>query len=385
MTDPRPLEGVRVLDLSRLLPGPYATMVLADLGAAVDKVEDPAGGDYLRMMPPQVDGMSAPFHALNRGKRSVVLDLKKPEGREAFLELLPRYDVLVESFRPGVMGRFGLGYEALRERHPGLVYCAITGYGQDGPLAGRAGHDLNYLARAGLLAHTGPEDRPPQVPGVQIADIGGGGLFAVVGVLAALHERERTGKGRFVDVSMCEGSLAFTVFGLMAHLGGMPAPRGAGVLMGGIAPYQTYATKDGQHVTLGSLEPKFWNAFCAGVGIEPNMEALAPGPHQQGWKAKLAGIFAQRTRAEWEAFAEEHDCCLEPVLLPEEVLTDPQHTARGVFLDGPGGLKLPTTPAGRPAGAAEAPAQGQHTDEVLREGGLGDARIAALRKAGAIR
>ncbi|MFW5875529.1 MAG: CaiB/BaiF CoA transferase family protein [Myxococcota bacterium] len=385
MTDHPPLHGIRVLDLSRLLPGPYATMVLADLGARVDKVEDPSGGDYMRVMPPQVEGMGSVFHALNRGKRSVVLDLKKPEGRDAFLELVPQYDVLLESFRPGVMSRFGLGYEQLRDANPRLVYAAITGYGQDGPLAGRAGHDLNYVGRAGLLGFTGPEDRPPQVPGVQIADIGGGALFGAIGVLAALQERERTGRGRFVDVSMCEGSLAFTMFGLMSRLGGMQAPRGGDVLMGGIAPYQTYETKDGQHVTLGSLEPKFWSAFCTGVGIEPAMDALAPGPHQAGWKSKLAQIFAQRTRAEWEAFAEKHDCCLEPVLQPEELLTDPQHTARGVFLDGPGGLKLPTTPAGRPARAAGAPAQGEHTDEVLREAGLSEERMKALREAGAIR
>lgn len=378
MIDDRPLSGVRVLDLSRLLPGPYATMVLSDLGAQVDKVEDPKGGDYLRVMPPHVDGMCTTFHVLNRGKRSVVLDLKKPEGQQALLALVPRYDVLVESFRPGVMARLGLGYDQLRDRHPGLVYCAITGYGQDGPLADRAGHDLNYLARAGLLAHMGPEDRPPQVPGVQIADIGGGGLFAVIGILAALQRRQRSGEGGFVDISMCEGSLAFTVFGLMSHLGGMALPRGAGMLMGGIAPYQTYETSDGRYVTLAALEPKFWMAFCAGAGIEAGMDALAPGPHQAQWKAKLTDLFKQKTRAEWEAFAEQHDCCLEPVLGPDEVLTDAQHAARGVFVEGPGGLPQPTTPAGQPLAGAKAPAQGEHTAEVLREAGFDEASIARL-------
>ncbi|MDQ3036341.1 MAG: CoA transferase, partial [Myxococcota bacterium] len=169
----RPLSGLRVLDLSRLLPGPFATMILADLGARVDKVEDPAGGDYLRFMPPMVGDpaegtpMNTAFHLLNRGKRSAVLDLKKPEGQDALRRLIPRYDVLIESFRPGVMARLGLGYETLREAHPGLVYCAITGYGQDGPAAQRAGHDIGYLARAGVLGLTGPEQGPPQVPGVQ--------------------------------------------------------------------------------------------------------------------------------------------------------------------------------------------------------------------------
>jgi alpha-methylacyl-CoA racemase len=385
MTQDRPLEGLRVLDLSRLLPGGYATMVLADLGARVDKVEDPGGGDYMRVMPPVVDGMNAVFHVLCRGKRSAVLDLKRPEGREALLELLPRYDVLVESFRPGVTERLGIGYDTLRGVHPGLVYCAITGYGKDGPLAGRAGHDLNYLARAGVLAHSGPEDRPPQVPGVQMADIGGGALFAVVGILAALHERERSGEGKLVDVSMCEGALGFAAFGLMSHLGGMPAPRGAGVLMGGIAPYQTYETSDGEHVALAALEPKFWTAFCVGVGLEPSMEALAPGPHQAQWKARVAEVFRARTRAQWEDFAEEHDCCLEPVLSPDELLTDPQHVARKVFVEGPGGLQQMTTPAGPPSEALAAPSQGEHTDAILTDAGFTPERIAQLRSAGAVR
>jgi alpha-methylacyl-CoA racemase len=382
---PRPLEGLRVLDLSRLLPGGYATMVLQDLGAQVDKVEDPGGGDYMRVMPPHVDGMNTVFHVLCRGKRSAIVDLKRPEGRDALLELVPRYDVLLESFRPGVTDRLGIGYEALRKIHPRLIYCAITGYGQDGPLASRAGHDLNYLARAGVLAHTGPEDRPPQVPGVQIADIGGGALFALVGILSALHERERTGEGRLVDVSMCEGALAFSVFGLMSHLGGMPTPRGGAVLMGGIAPYDTYETQDGHHMALASLEPKFWMAFCAGVGIQASMEALAPGPHQAEWKGKLRDIFKGRTRAQWEAFAAEHDCCLEPVLGPDELQADPQHAARSVFVQGPGGLVHPTTPAARGVAATAAPRHGEHTDAILSDAGLTADRIAALRASGAIR
>lgn len=378
MTTQRPLAGLRVLDLSRLLPGGYATMVLSDLGAQVDKVEDPRGGDYMRVMPPMADGMNTVFQMLNRGKRSAVLDLKTPEGREALLALLPHYDVLVESFRPGVMERLGLGYEALRQVHPGLVYCAITGYGQDGPMAARAGHDLNYLARAGVLAHSGPAEAPPQVPPVQMADIGGGGLFSVVSILAAVHERQRTGEGKLVDVSMCEGVLGFAAFGLMSQLGGMPSHRGEGVLMGGIAPYNTYETSDGRHITLAALEPKFWTAFCTGVGLEPNMEALAPGPHQTVWKERLAEVFRGRTRGEWEAFAEEHDCCLEPVLTPDELVADPQHLARGMFTEGPGGFPQPATPAARPAPTPPAPRQGEHTEAVLRDAGIHPDRIAQL-------
>jgi len=383
----RPLAGIRVLDLSRLLPGPFATMVLADLGAQVDKVEDPAGGDYLRLMPPLVGSMNATFHALNRGKRSLVLDLKRPDGREAFSRLAARYDVLVESFRPGVMKRLGLGYDALAERNPRLVYCAITGYGQTGPLADRAGHDLNYLARAGVLGVSGPTGGPPQVPGVQVADVGGGALFAVAGVLAALEARHHTGRGRFVDVSMCEGALAFGLYGIGNRLAGVATPAGDDVLTGGIAPYGTYLTKDGRAVSLGALEPKFWTAFCVAVGIPPDLQALALGPHQAEWKSRLAGIFAGRTRDAWAEFARAHDVCLEPVLDPEELPGDEQHASRGIFLEGPtgdGSFPQPRTPIARPA-AAPAPRQGEQGPAVLADAGFGPEEIAALQAAGATR
>jgi crotonobetainyl-CoA:carnitine CoA-transferase CaiB-like acyl-CoA transferase len=379
----RPLAGLKVLDLSRLLPGPFATMMLAELGAQVDKVEDPLGGDYLRIMPPEVGGMNAVFHALNRGKRSVVLDLKKPEARAALLRLVGGYDVLVESFRPGVLERLGLGYAALREKNPRLVYCAITGYGQTGPLAHRAGHDLDYLARAGVLGLTGPEGGPPQVPGVQMADVGGGALFAVAGVLAALTARATSGEGRFVDVSMCEGALAFGLFGLMSRYGGMGTIAGADVLGGGIAPYNTYETKDGKAIALAALEPKFWMAFSKGVGMPLDLEALVPGPHQREGKRKVAELIAARTRDEWASFAEQHDCCLEPVLEPDELPRDPQHLARGVFttaaLAGGATLPIPRTPLAAPFAEIEpAPRHGQHTREVLAEAGLDADELAAL-------
>jgi len=358
---------VRVLDLSRLLPGPFATMILADLGATVDKVEDPRGGDYLRFMPPQGEGGVNPvFSMLNRGKRSVVLDLKTEDGKEALKALVAQADVLVESFRPGVLTKLGLGYETLSVVNPKLIYCAISGYGQDGPLVDRAGHDLNYLARAGVMGFTGPADGAPQVPGVQIADIGGGALYAVIGILAALQERARTGRGKMVDISMCEGALSFAAFGIGLRAGGMEFPRGQDMLMGGIAPYGTYRTKDGKYVSLASLEAKFWNAFCQGVGIETNMNALMPGPHQKDMKAELAAIFVERTRDEWAAFAEEHDCCLEPILEPGELESDPQHVARGVFA---AGLANPRTPVA-PAVSGPAPKQGEHTDAILTEAGV---------------
>ncbi|MCA9536173.1 MAG: CoA transferase [Myxococcales bacterium] len=382
----RSLEGVKVLDISRLLPGPYCSMVLADLGAQVDKLEDPRGGDFLRVTPPFADdGMSTLFHWANRGKRSLVLDLKTDAGREAFLRLLPGYDIVLEGNRPGVMERLGLGYETLRAVHPGLIYCAITGYGQDGPLSQRAGHDLNYLARGGVLGYTGPSDRPPQPPGVQMADIGGA-LFALVGVLAALHARSRTGQGRFVDIAMAEAALCLAHTGFGATVGGVSLPRGDDALLGGIAPYNTYATKDGKAVSLGALEPKFWQTFCEGVGIPFDMRAQMPGPTQVEWKAKLAEIFASRTRDEWEAFSNTHDCCLEVVFTPEEVMADEHLNARGVWVERPthkgGSVRQARTPVA-PAATGVAPKQGQDSEAVLREAGFSDEDLAALRAGGA--
>lgn len=384
----QPLVGVKVLDLSRLLPGPLASLVLADLGAQVDKIEDAQGGDYLRVMPPHVGDTSSVFLALNRNKRSAVIDLKKPAGREALLRLVRSYDVLLEQFRPGVLDRLGLSHATLLAENPKLVVCALTGYGQDGPLAQRAGHDLNYLARAGVLGQQGPADRPPTVPGFQLADVSGG-LYAVLGIMGALMERARSGKGRIVDVAMIETAMPFAIAGFGLSFGRQAVRRGDEALNGGIAPYQTYATKDGRAMSLAALEPKFWMAFAAGIGHDVDMSDLVPGPHQEKLKAKLAAAFAERTLSEWVQFASERDCCLEPVLTPEEARTDPHLLARGMFFEmaSPWGsipqMRTPLTPRDR--AHAPPPRQGEHTDAILRDGGLGDADIAAMRAAGAIR
>lgn len=382
-----PLAGVRVLDLTRLLPGPFASLAMVDLGASVDKVEDTGAGDYLRLTPPLAgDDTSATFLALNRGKRSACLDLKKASARAALLRMVTRYDVLFEQFRPGVLERLGLGHATLRAANPRLVVCALTGYGQDGPMAARAGHDINYLARAGVLGMQGPPGAPPQVPGFQLADFGGG-LWSVIGILAALHERARTGVGKVVDVSMVEASMGFALASLGQLFGGHSPERGAEPLTGGLAIYRTYATKDGRYVSLGALEPKFWMAFCAGVGMEVDPMALMPGPHQAALADKLREVFASRTRAEWEAFGRQHDCCLEPVLEPDELRGDEHLRSRGVFfeMDSPWGrIGQLRTPLGeRGATYAPPPRQGEHTDAILREAGLDDAAIAAMRAEGA--
>lgn len=386
------LAGIKVLDLTRLLPGPFASLVLADLGAQVDKIEDTGPGDYLRNMPPLVgDGAGATsgmFLALNRNKRSACLNLKKKSAQTALLTLAERYDVLLDQFRPGVLDRLGVGYAALRQRSPRLVVCSLTGYGQDGPLAQRAGHDLNYLARSGVLGMQGPAGSPPQVAGFQLADVGGG-LWCVVAVLAALQERGRTGKGSVIDVAMSEASMGFAISGFGQMLAGQLPPRGEGPLTGGLALYGTYATRDGRYVTIGALEPKFWTAFCEGAGLEPDPSAHFPGDHQEALREKLRAVFASRTRAQWEAFGREHDCCLEPVLEPDEALGDEHLRARGMTfeIESPWGrltqLRTPVTP--RAATHSSPPRQGEHTDAILREGGIDDATIAAMRAEGAAR
>jgi alpha-methylacyl-CoA racemase len=383
-----PLEGVKVLDLSRLLPGPFASLVLADLGARVDKIEDTGAGDYLRAVPPLRGDVSSMFLAINRNKRSACLDLKMESGRAAFLQVVAGYDVLLEQFRPGVLERLGLGHRLLLEKNPRLIVCALTGYGQDGPLSLRAGHDLNYLARAGVLGMNGPAGAAPQVPGFQLADIGGG-LWCVAAILAALQRRHATGAGSVVDISMLESCMSFAFSGFGQLFGGHMPQRGDGALTGGLALYSTYGTRDGRFVALAALEPKFWLAFCAAAGLEIDMSALFPGPHQAAIKDKLRELFASRTRAEWEVFGRENDCCLEPVLEPEELKGDEQLRARGAFfeIESPWGpiaqLRTPLTERHRSHEAP--PRQGQHTDAILREAGIDDATIAAMRAEGAAR
>jgi len=381
MSSPNALDGVRVLDLTRLLPGPFASLVLADLGATVDKVEDPGGGDYLRHMPPQIGDANAAYQLLNRSKRSIVIDLKKDEGRLALLDALASYDVLFEQFRPGVLGRLGLGYDVLRARYPRLVICALTGYGQTGPLALRAGHDLNYLARSGILGAHGPSGGAPQVPGFQVADISGA-LWSVVGILAALAKREKTGKGEIVDIAMSEGTIPFSSFSFGAAMAGAPATRGGETLTGGIAPYATYVTKCGGAVALAALEPKFWSAFCGHIGREPAMSDLIPGQHQVAVQAELTALFLEKSRDDWAAWSEGKDCLLEPVLTPDEATRDTHLRERGVFfeIDTPQGplpqFRTPVTPRDctftAPVGA------GHHTREVLVEAGIEAERVDQL-------
>jgi crotonobetainyl-CoA:carnitine CoA-transferase CaiB-like acyl-CoA transferase len=377
-----------VLDLSRLLPGPFATLVLADLGATVDKIEDAGGGDPLRRVAPAVAGESVVFQLLNRGKRSAVLDLKKSEGLAAMKRLVASYDVLFDQFRPGVLARLGLPYDELCEAHPRLIVCALTGYGQTGALAQRAGHDLDYLARSGILGAQGPVDGAPQVPGFQVADISGG-MWCVIAILAALAERSRTGRGALLDIAMTDGVLGFSAMAVGAALSGHEVKRGDEVLSGAIAAYQTYLSSDGRPVALAAIEPKFWTAFCDGVGIEPDLTALLPGPHQVALKARVAAVFAGRTGDAWARFGAEHDCCVETVLAPSEMARDPHLASRGLFFElaTPRGtipqVRTPVTP--RDEAFAPPPRLGEHTRAILADSGFSAEEIDALVTAGAAR
>ncbi len=390
------LNGIRVLDLSRLLPGGFCSLLLADFGAEVLKVEDTGMGDYVRWSPPYHEGAedsakSALFLSLNRGKRSIRINLKEERGRDLLLRLVREYDVLLESFRPGVMERLGVGYERLREENPGLVYCAISGYGRDGPYTARSGHDMNYLGLNGLLGLTGDADGPPVQSAGQIADLGGGALMAAFGILAALRERETSGEGQLVDVSMFDGSLSWLAMVAAKYLcDGVVPQRGDNELSGRLICYRPYACADGW-VTLGALEPKFWQAWCRGVGREDLIERQFERPGSDA-HAEVERIFAERTRAQWHDFAEQHDCCLEPVLDLGEALDSELVRAREMVVDvqqpGTDGVRLLGVPVklsrtpGAPAGPG--PALGEHTREVLAGLGLSDGEIDELEQEGAV-
>jgi len=385
-----PLATLHILDFTTLLPGPFATMALADLGADVVRVESPTRPDMVRFLPPY-DGDTSAWHGvLNRNKRSLALDLKQPEAITAIKRLVATggYDVIIEQFRPGVMDRLGLGYDALRAINPAVVYCALTGYGQSGPLRDRAGHDINYLALSGALSYSGRPTTGPPPLGVQMADIGGGALGALVGLLAALVRRGATGQGAFVDVSMFDMMVAWQSH-LAAHYlvaGETPAPE-AMALNGGRA-YDLYATADGRWLSVGSLEPKFWESFCAGI---ERADLVAPGlsldaDAQITVKAAIRDAIAARPLADWVAIFAPLDACVEPVLTIPEMLAHAQTAARGLVVDVPKPDGSAQRQIASPWRFDNAAAEyryaggplGSHTAEVLHEAGFTDEEIAAL-------
>ncbi|CAJ0781269.1 Acetyl-CoA:oxalate CoA-transferase [Ralstonia condita] len=336
----QPLAGVRVLDLTRLLPGPAATRHLADLGATVIKIEDPGPGDYARDMlrspaDRAADRPSLFFRSLNRGKAELRLDLKLAEDREALIEHVRHADVLIESFRPGVMARLGVGWETLRAANPALVMCSISGYGQDGPLAQAAGHDINYVGYAGMLDQLTSIDGTPIVPNVQIGDLLGGALTAVVGILAALVDARATGRGRYIDVSMTDSVFAHNLMAFFAvGTRGQASRAGADLLNGGVPCYGVYRTADDRFMAVGALELKFWQTMCDVID-KPEWKdkhwacgQRVGGEEAHAMRDALAALFRTATQAEWTARFAHADCCVTPVLRMEEAMQHPLFTAR---------------------------------------------------------
>jgi crotonobetainyl-CoA:carnitine CoA-transferase CaiB-like acyl-CoA transferase len=371
-----PLANLRLLDLSRQLPGPFCSTMLADLGMdtlVIASPTDPFGGGI-------------PF--LRRNKRSMTLNLKAPEGRDIFLRLVDQADVLLEGFRPGVAGRLGIDYATLRERNPRLIYCAISGYGQDGPYRDRVGHDVNYLGYAGVLNFIGVAGGPPVIPGVQIADLGAGSLMAALGILAAVIARQQTGWGQLVDIAMMDGAVMWNVYHLLLHQLGQNPQRGSNQLTGRFPCYTVYETRDGRWVTVGAFEGHFWATLCRHFGREDFIETQFDEGRREEMMAFFRHAFRQKTLAEWMAELGDKEICFGPVNEIDDVYADPQVLHRGMLTgaaDGPTTLgnpiKLSETP---PSRRTPPPEFGQHTEEVLRGLGYDATAIAALRARGVI-
>jgi crotonobetainyl-CoA:carnitine CoA-transferase CaiB-like acyl-CoA transferase len=388
------LDGLRVLDLTRLLPGGYATLLLADMGADVIKVEEPGKGDYIRWMPPMVGGMSASHIALNRNKRSVTLDLKKEDGVELLKELAGTCDVVIESFRPGVMDRLGVGYEALKVVQPMLIYCAITGYGQDGPRSQVAGHDVNYIGYSGVLSIVGQEDDRPVIPGVQIGDLAGGGMAAAIAILGALHRRSVTGEGDFCDISMMDGSMSWLSIHAADFVAGGEVPQREQMHLSGRYPcYRVYPAADGW-LSVGALEPQFWAALCDALGRDDlSGDGFAMGERRAEVIAELESLFRTKTRSEWMDSFEGRDVCVGPVNDFSEAFADPQVLHREMVVEteipGAGPWKHIGNPLKMRAAPGDVtrmppPKLGEHTTEVLGEIGLSWVEVETLRSEGVV-
>lgn len=386
-----PLASLKVLDFSTLLPGPFASLMLADMGAEVLRIESPTRMDLLRVLPPHDGGTSASHAYLNRNKRSLALDLKQAEALEIVRALVKEYDIVLEQFRPGVMERLGLGYEALKAINPRLIYVSITGYGQTGPYKDRAGHDINYLALAGVASHTGRQDSGPLPLGVQLADVGGGSLHAVVGLLAAVIARQQSGVGQYLDVSMTDCSFSLNAMAAAGYLACGVEPGWENHVLNGGSFYDYYRTRDGRWMSVGSLEPAFMQQLCATLG-RPELAAqgLSPKPAQQkALKQALQVEFEKRSFDELCALFADVDACVEPVLSFSEAVEHPQLKARELVSQVPRGdgssqaqLACPLKfSQGLPAPRHIGVAVGAHSDEVLAELGISAQRIEDLRQA----
>jgi alpha-methylacyl-CoA racemase len=381
------LSGLKVLDLTMNLPGPYMTWLLADMGADVVKIENPVGGDYARALGASPSGKNSLFfEAVNRNKKSVGLNLKHPEGRRLFLELLDTYDVVAEGFRPGTMDNLDLSFETMSKRQPRVIQVSISGYGQDGPNRLRAGHDVNYLSLAGIIGVTGTKEGESVIPGIQIADLAGGSLMAMTGLLAAVIQRQNTGKGQMVDVSMFHGSLSLATMIYSGVASGMDQPIPGGMFLTGKIPcYRLYRTKDDRYMSLGALEFKFWQNFCTAVDRQDLMGNQFGGPEIID---ELVKIFASRTLDEWVALMKDHDSCCEPVLKLDDAVNSELVKSRNMIQQIEEGQQLLASPLSfSDSPSAEyrpSPGLGEHTQEILSQLGLSKDDFERLSSEGVI-
>lgn len=370
-----PLSGVRVLDLTRLLPGGFATAMLADLGAEVVKVEQPGKGDYMRWDDPKIGSESAHNWTNDRNKHSVALNLKDPRGVEALKAMAEHADIIFEGFRPGVVDRLGVGYETIKKINPKIVYCSLTGYGQDGPLSRDPGHDLNYAARAGITSITGPADGVPTLPGVQIADLGGGALMSVAGILAALYRAATTGEGDYVDIAMADGAFAWTSIWMGDHFATGEIPEAGKMMLNGESPcYQVYECADGKFLTVAAVEDHFFAELCEVIGRPELARTQFETAEIPMWRQ----VFLEKTRDQWLELFSGHDVCVGPVNDFEEAANDPQlihremvveleHETAGSFRQIGSPIKLKEHPAEI---RTPSPRLGQHTVQYLEEAGF---------------
>ena len=388
------LSGIKVLDLSRLLPGPYCSLMMADYGAEVIKIEEPGLGDYIRWRKPAINGIGARHLTVNRNKKSIELNLKSEEGKEIFKKMAESADVILESFRPGVMDRLGIGYDEISKLNEGIVYCSLTGYGQTGPYRNLPGHDVNFIGYSGILGLIGQKDGKPVVPGVQIADLGGGALMALSGITMALLHKERTGKGQYIDVSMLDGAVTWLYTAASDYFASGEIPeRGKNRLDGKFAFYNVYETKDHKYLSVGASEEKFWKNICELIG-RPEWIELHEGPDevQEQLKNDMAQLFKQKNQNEWLDLLQIEDTCVGPVYDVDEIFSDPQIMDRELFTNMNHPVAGSIKQIGFPIKFSETPGEiqshapilGEHTEEILSELQYSSEMIENLRNNGVI-